>query len=254
MKITLFTKREYPEILQIKKEFKVGPGGDICMAIGGDGTFIRAAREFDGPILPIRSLDKGSIGYYSDISLSEIGYAIEKIKSGDYSIEKLGNKIELEYKKRKYYVVNEAVMTNEKEEVSFKIYETGKNGRKEIYPFVMSGDGILITSVVGSTAYNKSAGGPIIMESDVFCMTPINIDGPYRNPIIAGSSRQVEIEVVKYNGRLRYDGIEVALLKPGDSFKARLSEKELNIIRFRKYREEFGAKLERIIRSRMEKQ
>lgn len=254
MKVTIFAKKEYPEISKIRKAFKTGSKGDICIAVGGDGTFTKAAREFEGPILPIRSFDKGSIGYYSDISLNEIDYAIEKLKEGDYSIEKLGNKMELEYKNKKYYVVNEAVMTNEREEVSFKIYETYKKNRKEIYPFVMSGDGVLMASLVGSTAYNKSAGGPIIMDPDVFCITPINVDGPYRSPLIAGPKRQIEIEIIKYNGRLRYDGIEVATLHPGDTFAVKLSEKELNVIRFKKYREEFGAKLERIIRSRMVKE
>ncbi len=253
MKIALFKKKEYPELAKLRKAFEIDPKGDLCVAVGGDGTFIRAAREFEGPILPIRSMDKGTIGYYSDISLEQMDYAVEKLKSGDYSIEKLGNKMELDYKGKRYYAVNEAVLNNELEEVSFRIYETVNGKRQEVYPYIMSGDGILMTSVVGSTAYNKSAGGPIILSPEVFCITPINVDGPYRNPIVVDATRQIEIEVVKYTGRLRYDGMEIGKLKPGDSFTVRLSKKEVDVIRFKRYREGFGAKLERIIRSRMEK-
>lgn len=253
MKVTIIKKREYPEIKKIMKAFEVVKKGNVCIAIGGDGTFIKAASEFNGPILPIRSDEKGSIGYYADISRDQIDYAIQKLKSGDYSIERLANKIELNFRGRRFYAVNEAALNNELEEVSFRIYEIVNGRRHEIYPYIMSGDGVLITSVVGSTAYNKSAGGPIILSPDVLCMTFINIDGPYKNPIVIDSKMEIEIEIVKYTGRLRYDGREVGVLKPGESFRVRLSDKELNIIRFKKFREEFGKKLERIIRSRMEK-
>lgn len=253
MRITIIKKKEYPELRKLRKAFKVVDNGDICVAVGGDGTFIRAARGFNGPILPIRSAEKGSIGYYADISTDEMDYAVEKLKSGDYSIERLGNKMEIEYRGRKYYAVNEAVLNNLLEEVSFRIYEIMNGKKEEVYPYVMSGDGVLATSVVGSTAYNKSAGGPIILSPDVFCVTFINVDGPYRNPIVIDSKRQIEVEVTKYRGRLRYDGMEIGVLRPGESFRVRLSDKELNVIRFRKRREGFGRKLERIIESRMER-
>lgn len=253
MKITLVKKTDYPELEKLRKAFEIASNGDLCVAVGGDGTFIRAAREFEGPILPIRSIEKDTIGYYSDISIDQMDYAVEKLKSGDYSIERLGNKMELSYKGKKYYAVNEAVMNNELEEVSFRVYEIVNGKREEVYPYIMSGDGVLVTSVVGSTAYNKSAGGPIILSPEVFCITFINVDGPYKNPIVVDSKRQIEIEVVKYKGKLRYDGIEIGTLKPGDCFRVGLSKKELNVIRFKKYREGFGAKLDRIIKSRMEK-
>ncbi len=253
MKVTIISKKEYPEARKLRKAFTVGADGDICIAIGGDGTFIRAAREFNGPILPIRCEEAGSIGYYADIGIKETDYAIEKLKKGDYSIEKLANKLMVECKGRKYYAVNEAVLNNLLEEVSFRVYEIKEGRRTPIYPYVMSGDGVLMTSVVGSTAYNKSAGGPIILSPDVFCITFINADGPYKNPIVIGSERQIEIVIVKYKGKLRYDGKEIGILRPRESFRVKLSDKELNIIRLRGRREGFGEKLERIIGSRMEK-
>lgn len=253
MKITILKERNYPAVLKLQKAFEVVKKGKICVAIGGDGTFIRAARSFDGPILAIRTNEKGSIGYYADITTEQIDYAIRKLKSGSYTVEKLASKIEIIYKGKHHYAINEASLNNFLREVSFRIYEI-RNGKKyEIYPYVMSGDGILITSVVGSTAYNKSAGGPIILSPDVFCLTFLNVDGPYRNPIVVDSKKEIEIEVVKYDGMLRYDGIEIARLRPGESFRVRLSKKQLDIVRLGDVREEFGEKLGRIIRSRMER-
>ncbi len=251
MKIKIVKKKDYKELRKVYDSFEVSAKGDICLAVGGDGTFVRAAKQHDGPILPIRSEESGSIGYYSDLSLNDIDFAIKALKSKDYYIEKLENKMEVSFKGKRYHAVNEALLHNTLEEVSFKIYELRGKKRYEIYPYTMSGDGILITSSIGSTAYNKSAGGPIMLIPNAMCLTFLNVDGPYRNSIVVDSSKVIEIEVVKYNGQLRYDGEVIKTLKPGDSFKVRVSEKELKIVRFKKRREELARKLDRIIRSRM---
>ena len=251
MKIKIVKKKDYKELRKVYDSFEVSAKGDICLAVGGDGTFVRAAKQHDGTILPIRSEESGSIGYYSDLSLNDIDFAIKALKSKDYYIEKLENKMEVSFKGKRYHAVNEALLHNTLEEVSFKIYELRGKKRYEIYPYTMSGDGILITSSIGSTAYNKSAGGPIMLIPNAMCLTFLNVDGPYRNSIVVDSSKVIEIEVVKYNGQLRYDGEVIKTLKPGDSFKVRVSEKELKIVRFKKRREELARKLDRIIRSRM---
>ena len=219
--------------------------------MGGDGTFVKAAKEYSGPILPIRSEERGSIGYYSDVNLDDIDFVIKALKNKDYYVEKLENKMEISHNGKRYYAVNEALLHNVLEEVSFKIYEIRGGKRYEIYPYVMSGDGILITSSIGSTAYNKSAGGPLILIPNVMCLTFLNVDGPYRNSIVVDASKVIEIEIVKYNGLLRYDGADIKELKPGDRFRVRVSEKELKIVRLKGKGESLAKKLDRIIRSRM---
>jgi NAD+ kinase len=251
MRISIIKKREYPELAPLYEEFDVVKNGDICVAVGGDGTFIKAAAEFEGPILPIRTDESGSIGYYSDLSIGEIGYVIDNLKRGKYTLEKLSNKMEVEYRGRRYLAINEIVLNNLLEEVSFRIYELEGGRRYEIYPYVMSGDGMLVTGLVGSTAYNKSAGGPIILSPDVFCMTFLNVDGPYKNPIVVDARKRLEIEIIKYKGRLKYDGKEIGVLGPGARFRVSLSRRELRVVRFSR-RERFGSKLDRIIRSRMQ--
>ncbi len=254
MRIKLIKNRNYPELKKLYEEFDVGDDGEICVAVGGDGTFVKAAKSFPGPILPIRSDDPGSVGYYADISIKDIDFAIDHLKKKKYTIEKLSNKIALSHSGKRYYAVNEVLLSNMRGEISFKVFEREGGKKRQIYPYVMSGDGIIITSMIGSTAYNKSAGGPILLSSKVVCITFLNVDGPYKNPIVADSSREFEIIVEKYNGTLRYDGINVAVLRSGESFKVGLSEKELKVIRFDSKREEFSAKLERIINSKMIKE
>ncbi len=253
MKIKIVKKKDYKELKPLYDNFSVGNDGEICIAVGGDGTFVRAAQEYNGPILPIRSEERGSIGYYSDINLGDINFVVKSLKNKSYTIEKLENKIEIEYKGKKVYAVNEALMRNVLEEVSFKIYEIKNGKREEIYPYVMSGDGILITSSIGSTAYNKSAGGPILLVPNVMCLTFLNVDGPYKNPIVVDATKTIEIEIIKYKGLLIEDGIRLNELKPGDFFRVKVSAKELKILRFNSKREALARKLDRIIKSRMTK-
>ena len=80
------SKKEYPELSLLKKYFRTGANPDICIAVGGDGTFIRAARECSCPILPVRAEDKGSVGYYSDLSLSDIEMVADALKNGKYTM------------------------------------------------------------------------------------------------------------------------------------------------------------------------
>ena len=252
IRIKIVKNKDFKEARKLYKEFNVSKKADICLAIGGDGTFVRAAKEFSGPILPIRSNEAGSMGYYSDVSLADIDFIISNIKKKKFVVEKLENKIEISYKGKNYYAVNEALLHNVLEEVSFKIYEIKSGRRYGIYPYVMSGDGMIITGSIGSTAYNKSAGGPIILIPNVICLTFLNVDGPYRNPIVIGSSKTIEIEIIKYRGVLRYDNSDIGQLKPGDTFRVRVSAKELKILRFNDKREALAKKLDRIIKNRME--
>ncbi len=254
MKIKIVAKRNYPELKMLRDNFTISKKCDICIAVGGDGTFVRAAQSTDAPILLVRSYEEGSIGYYSDVGLKDMQFVVNKLKEHKFYIEKLGNKIELIFKKGRYYAVNEARMNNILEEVSFRIYEVNGKRISKIYPYIMSGDGLIVTGQIGSTAYNKSAEGPIILSPNVLCITFLNPDGPFRNPLVIDSSKELEVEVVKYHGQLRYDGTDIGRISPKQRFRIKFSHKELRVVRFREKKEEFADKLERIIKSRMLKE
>lgn len=253
MKITI-VKEALQSQKKLYRRFSEVKHKEICVAIGGDGTFIRAVQATDKPVLLIRDGQGGSMGYYSDVSLKDIDYVVKKLKDNDYTVEHLANKIEIIYNNKRYFAVNEARLNNIMQEVSFKIYE--RNGRKRslVYPFIMSGDGAIVTGKIGSTAYNKSAGGPIILTPNVLCLTFLNPDGPYSNPIIIDGSKELEIEIVKYEGILAYDFNRIAKLKSGDRFVVRMSDKKINVIRFGDRKESLADKLERKIKSRMVKE
>ncbi|MCL4391274.1 MAG: hypothetical protein M1284_01360 [Candidatus Parvarchaeota archaeon] len=251
MKIKIIAKKIYPELKKIYNKFEISDDADICLAIGGDGTFIRAANEFSGPILPIRSEEKDSTGYYADVSLKEMDFIIKSLLKKDYKVEEIGRKVEIEYNGSRHYGVNEILLKNVQEEVYFKLYYDESGKRNRLYNYALSGDGFLVTSMIGSTAYNRTAGGPIILDKNVMCLTFLSIENPLTNSIILRKDEKLHVELEKGRGVLSYDGIMIGQLGSGDSFDVKLSNKKVNVIKLDKENEEFSAKLSRIIKSKM---
>ena len=253
MKICIVAKKEYKELRKLRSAFEISDNADVCIAIGGDGTFIHAVQKYTCPVLPVRDNEPDSTGYYSDIGIDKIDFIIKMLKEKKYKIESIGKRIFLKYKDKKYYAVNECYLSNSIGEVSFKIYEIKDNKRYVLYPFIISGDGVIITGRVGSTAYNRNVGGPILIEKNLLCITFINPDSPYKNSLVVGSDKIIEIEVVKYKGFLRYDSFEVGKVDTGEFFTVGTSNKDIHVVKLNNVFEGFGDKLNRIIKSKMQK-
>jgi NAD+ kinase len=249
--ISIISKRNYSKLKKLYKSFSVSKSGSICLAIGGDGTFIKAASEFEGPILPIRSNEKNSTGYYADVSLDDMDRVIDCLKKKRYNIEELSRKIELTYDGKRYYGVNEILLRNVREEIYFRLNYREHGELKSLYPYIISGDGFLVTTNVGSTAYNRTSNGPIILDNRVLCLTPLSIENPLRNPIILRNDEIIEATVEKGRGELSFDGIGVASVGMGSKFSIRLSNKRVNIVKLDGMKEDFSEKLLRIIKSKM---
>lgn len=239
-------------IKKLEKEFEIVKNGDICITLGGDGTFVHAARRYDKPLLPVRIDANMSSGFYSDVSIKDIDKIIDNLKNGLYKIIDMANKLELNYKNKKYYAVNEVSLNHVKQEVSFKMYDINKR-KKQILPFIIGGDGVIISSKIGSTAYNRSALGPILLSNKVMCITLLNPDSPYKNSLVVNSSSRIEIEVIKYSGIIRYDGVDVAIIEKGDRFDVGMSDKKLEVVKLDFKSENLGNKLERIMKNRMKR-
>jgi len=146
---------------------------DLAIAIGGDGSFLRMVKEnnFDSNIMYV-GVNAGTLGFAQEVSVDEIDDFIEELKMDDYKVEKIGileNKILTDNKEESFYALNEIVIRDK--DLKTVNLDVSLDG---LYIERFIGDGMLISTPFGSTAYNLSAGGSIIYNTfHAIQLTPI---------------------------------------------------------------------------------
>jgi NAD+ kinase len=243
-RISIVKRKDYPQVSRIEENFEIRDKGEICIAIGGDGTFLEAARKFDIPILHIRGEEKESLGFHADVTLKEVDGIIRELQSDMYSIKEYP-KLQITHKSGITDVVNDAILfRGNPKSIHCKIYNyEEKRKRALIYPSDIKGDGVIFSRQIGSTAYNFSAHGPIIYGVDVIVITPISAN--FKFSII--SNKDFSVKVTKNIGSLQCDGVEVDRLSKEDVFTVNRSKKVVKVIKLKKV-EGFSEKLARLLK------
>ena len=169
---------------------------DFVVVIGGDGTILRVARSaaiFDTPILGINF---GTLGYLADVEKVNAIDAIEKVLNGDFTIE---NRMMLEpYVERGCVsheinlALNEVCITNS---VCSRMIKLSVEVNGEYFD-TFRADGIIVSTPTGSTAYNLSAGGPILSpHTELMTITHICPHTLYARPFVIDGNDVVRIRV-----------------------------------------------------------
>jgi NAD+ kinase len=243
IRVKIIKKRDYPELKKIYRNFIVSEDAELCLAVGGDGTFLKAARRFNKPILPIRSEEKDSLGFHADVSLKDLDKVIEELRLGHYTIERYP-RLRAKFKNKYYDAVNDVVLSRGESPKTLhcRIYQRVNDKKELLYPWDITGDGIIFSSYIGSTAYNWKCGGPIIYKTDVILVTPLSA---YPSPSIITKDSFL-VEITKNEGVLQYDGINIDKVREGDSFGIKNSDKYVEIVKLNNLRESFASKLARL--------
>lgn len=144
---------------------------DACCVIGGDGTILGAVGECIQFDVPVFGVNLGKLGFLATFSAEDILNAFPGIIEGNYQVfERFLLSTRLGNNGNTYYALNDVVI---KHKAAFRLMEIDVFANQE-YVNSYSCDGIIISTPTGSTAYNLSAGGPIIYPgSNVICLTPI---------------------------------------------------------------------------------
>ena len=163
---------------------------DVFVAIGGDGTIIHNAKKAAMYGKAVLGINAGRVGFLAGLEPTEI-CKISKLVEGGYYIE---NRmlLSLEFDGKKYYALNDAVVSNGK--ISKMIDITAKIGEEKIS---YRADGLIAATPTGSTAYSLSAGGPIVdyaIESIV--LTPISPQSLFARTILLNAEKEVEVTAV----------------------------------------------------------
>jgi len=242
-RIKLVEKRDYPEVRKLYKFFEVSNDGEVCLAVGGDGTFLKAAREFEGPILPVRGGEEDSLGFHADFTVRDMDEIILNLTDSLYTIREYP-KLQVAFKNNIYEAVNDvALLRATPKTIHCRIYYYENGERELLYPKDLKGDGVIFSGQIGSTAYNYFAHGPIIYGLDAIVVTPILAS--YDVSVV--SKKVFYTEVTKNIATLESDGVELGKLSTGDSFIVEESDKKVKIITLRK-KESFSQKFSRLHR------
>ena len=172
MKIALHYKRENKEILNIinTEAKKYGlvfddKNPDVVIAIGGDGTFLKAVHAYLDQVDSIlfTGINNGTLGFFYDFTKEDIPSLIKMIVEKTYKVKEhhlLRGDVEYKGAKETIYAVNEIRMENPSHTLTSKVFINDE----ELESF--RGNGLLVTSNLGSSAYNKSLGGAF-MDNDI---------------------------------------------------------------------------------------
>ncbi|MGV0006018.1 MAG: NAD(+)/NADH kinase [Candidatus Porifericomitaceae bacterium WSBS_2022_MAG_OTU9] len=208
-------------------------GFDLGIAIGGDGTLLHAARAILDMDIPLIGINTGRFGFLTDIPASKIGTMLPPVLCGDSITEYrlTGNVTVLRGNKTicSNVVVNEA--TVQKENVSrlceLEVHIDGK------FLLGQRGDGIIIATPTGSTAYALACNGPIVHPAmEALTLVPISPHQLAYRPLCFGAEHTVEIKNLSPSSgaALTVDGIAVHALVPGDTARFKTADRRLRTI------------------------
>lgn len=199
---------------------------DLIITLGGDGTLIGLSRQATKSTPPVFGVNMGHLGFITEFSKSELYDELEIALTGKsdltkvhlYKVEITGRKV----KKQKYFFINDIVFNQSN--ISRLITVRVKANDEPVYS--LSGDGLIISSPIGSTAYSLAAGGPIIHpEVKSLVLTPICPHSLNHRPVVLPSTTDIE---VRPGGRdeqinITLDGQEAIALEPSDIVNIKIS-------------------------------
>lgn len=144
---------------------------NIC--VGGDGAFLRAVRRNNFPNVPFIGINTGHLGFFQEILPEDIDSFIERFKNNDYTLEEIALvKATISTSRRDYTLtgVNEVtIKTVDSKVIHINVYIDNNHLQ------TFSGDGLIVSTPVGSTAYNMSSGGSVIYPSlNTLQLTPLS--------------------------------------------------------------------------------
>ena len=165
---------------------------DLILALGGDGTFLSVARRLAGSDCPVLGVNLGRMGFLTEVSLAECAEALDAALAGECPITRR-MMLEVESSSGGSAVgLNDAVVTRGalSRILSLEVLVDGE--------FVVrhDGDGLIVATPTGSTAYSLSAGGPLVApDVEALLVTPICPHTLSTRPLIIGAGRTVEVHV-----------------------------------------------------------
>ncbi|HEY6139002.1 MAG TPA: NAD(+)/NADH kinase [Thermoanaerobaculia bacterium] len=211
---------------------ELGKKAALIITFGGDGTLLSVARHAPSDV-PILGVNMGTLGFLTEVSLEEFPTMLERVLAGDYSAgPRVTFDVEVkgpEHDRHTYRVLNDATINKSAlaRIIEMKVAVSGR--------FVSSfrADGLIVATPTGSTAYNLSAGGPIVFPTmEAVVITPICPHMLTNRPIVIPDEQDIEITLVTRNQEifLTLDGQEGVPLSENDRVCIKKSKEKVLLV------------------------
>ncbi len=206
---------------------------DFLVSLGGDGTLLSLVRKSYGHHKPVVGINAGTLGFLADVRIAEVDVFLDNLLIGNYRIDDrmmIDGYIQTADGRQKFHAFNDVVITRPSISHMVKIDASVDGEWFNTY----RGDGLIISTPTGSTAYNLAAGGPVIYPlTQAFIMTPIAAHSLTQRPMVLPSNFTIDFSspddkvIVMVDGQ---DGYEMmagdVLLINGAQIGAKLLHKK----------------------------
>jgi NAD+ kinase len=207
---------------------------ELIVAIGGDGTLLYAARLIAGQSVPLLGVNRGRLGFLTDVSPASMLEDIESVLAGRYTEDRrslLAARLERRGAAPVRALGLNDVVLNKLETGRSLDFETYINGR---FVNSHSGDGIVVATATGSTAYALSCGGPIVEPNlDVWVLAPISPHTLSDRPIVVPAGSPIELRLAdrpETRAQVTCDGSVIGDLGHGDELFVEGADVEITLL------------------------
>ncbi len=207
---------------------------DLAIAIGGDGTMLYAAQLARESETPILGINRGRLGFLADVTPDEMIESVDRVLGGDYTRD---SRLMLEARR-----ITKSGRTSTRfalNDVVLKRRETGRmvdlsTNVGGVFVNTHSGDGLIVATPTGSTAYSLSCGGPIISpQLNAVVVVPVCPHTLTDRPIVIPATLSIEVRLLERDetrATITIDGAEMGVLRPDQRLLISAAAKRITLI------------------------
>jgi NAD+ kinase len=209
-------------------------GAEIVFALGGDGTFLRAAELARPAKVPLLGINLGKVGFLAEAEVHDVDNAVRDVVARRYTVdERLTLDVEVECDGEivaRSWALNEVSVEKGVRERMLEVM-VDVDGR----PLSRYGcDGVLVATPTGSTAYAFSAGGPVVWpDVQAILLVPNSAHALFSRALVTAPTSTVTVTVAPYTtfAQLQCDGRRAYTLAPGSVLTVRRGEQPVRVVR-----------------------
>ncbi len=224
------------KIVNHRDEFLVEADAAMAIVLGGDGTVIQAAKKIAGRDIPILGVNMGTLGFLTEVERPRMYQALDAVQEGRFTVEKrmvLSGAIEDGGGCERRLAVNEIIVG--KRDIG-RMITTSVWVNDELMDTYVA-DGVIVATPTGSTAYNLSAGGPVLSPNmEALVITPICPHSLNKRSLVVSSDDRIRIQVEKTResyvdeASVRCDGESLWNAKTGDAVYIQKAEESFEVV------------------------